>query len=276
MKKELSLEEIKQIELNILLSFHSFCKEKNLQYSLCGGTLLGAVRHRGFIPWDDDIDVFMPRPDYESFRRLRKEFNRERYCIVDYRYKNDFPKKEKPYMVYPFIKIVATNTELQTEDFNHKKYYTGIWIDVFPVDGLPNSDKKTKRIFFESWLWRQFFTLKNCSRIKAKGVIQKVIKLSFLIPSKILTNCYLCKKLDSLSQTFKYTDSAFVGGIINGYGPQEKINKDDLEPMEVNFEGKKFMGIKGYDVYLTNLYGNYMELPPKEKRICHNIKAWRI
>lgn len=270
--KKLTLSEIKDIELNILKAFHEYCVKNGLQYSLCGGSLLGAIRHKGFIPWDDDIDVFMPRPDYEKFRSLCSgKCLGKNYYIADWKISEH--KTEKPFMHYPFLKIIDLNTMVNAKDVS-KKYYTGVWIDVFPVDGLPESDRKTRKIYKKIWFLRQFFSMHYCEKIVAKGVLQKIVKIPFLPIAKLMDGIKICKKLDTLSQTYDYDSSEFVGGIINGYGPQEKILKTDMESMNVEFEGCAFMGIKGYDVYLTNLYGDYMQLPPKNKRICHGFDAW--
>ena len=178
-------------------------------------------------------------------------------------------------MFYPFLKLIDLSTEVDAKDVS-RKYYVGIWIDIFPIDGLPESKKETVRIYRKVWLWRQFFSLHFSKKIIAKGTAQKLVKILFLPVAKILSGKQLCKKLDALSQKYNYDDSPFIGGIINGYGPQEKITKPDISPLEMEFEGHKVWGIKGYDVYLTNLYQNYMQLPPKEKRICHGFSAWKI
>ncbi len=270
--KKLSLDEIKKIELDMLLAFHNFCEENKLQYSLCGGTLLGAIRHKGFIPWDDDIDVFMPRPDYEKLRSLWSgKCITENYYLLDW--KNPEKKNGRPMMFYPFLKLIDLHTEVNAKDVSNK-YYTGIWIDIFPIDGLPSSKKETVKIYKKVWFWRQLFSLHFCKKIIAKGFVQKLVKIPFVPIAKVMNGSNICKRLDELSLSFSYESSGFVGGIINGYGPQEKIEKKVLEPIAVEFEGHTLWGIKGFDTYLSNLYGDYMQLPPEEKRICHGFDAW--
>lgn len=256
----------------MLLAFHEYCASNGLQYSLCGGSLLGAVRHKGFIPWDDDIDVFMPRPDYERLRSLcGGECLKENYYLLDWR--NPKQNSEKSFMYYPFLKLMDLNTEVYATDFS-RKYYCGIWIDIFPIDGLPASEKETARIYRRSWFWRQIFSLHYCGKINAKGKIQKLLKTLVLPVARLLCGRKLCEKLDFLSQKYDYAIAPFIGGVINGYGPQEKISKIDIEPMKIDFEGHEVWGISGYDIYLTNLYHDYMQLPPEEKRICHGFDAW--
>ena len=272
--KKLSLDQIKKIELDMLLSFHTFCEENKLQYSLCGGTLLGAIRHKGFIPWDDDIDVFMPRPDYEKLRSLWSgKSNVQNYILFDYLMQNK--ESDKKNMFFPFLKIVDRNTKVMSKDSDCEKYYLGVWIDVFPIDGLPSSKIKTvilyKRIYFYRHLVAAFY--KN--RITERNIIKKIAKQLFFIFSKMLGIERICKKLDTISQSYSYEFSESVGGVINGYGPQERLHHEDLTASSVTFEGYEFYGISGYDKYLSNLYGNYMELPPETKRITHDILAWK-
>lgn len=133
--KKLSSEEIKQIELNLLLKLDEICKKYKLRYYLCGGTLLGAVRHKGFIPWDDDIDVLMPREDFEKLLRLEKAETR-------YGGKDCFLKSGNS--IYPFIKLINTNTVLK-EKYLSEEFTTGIWIDIFPLDGMPDDEKLSQR-----------------------------------------------------------------------------------------------------------------------------------
>lgn len=130
--RPIELDELKRIELDILLAFHEYCEKKGYSYVLYYGTLLGAVRHQGFIPWDDDIDVVMPRDDYEAFFKTFPADNPfENIKLISYRDKSS---------IYPFFKLIDARTEV-SEDFVNPCYKTGVWIDIFPVDGLSASDR---------------------------------------------------------------------------------------------------------------------------------------
>ena len=142
-RKKLNSDEVKKIELQLLLKFDELCKKHDLQYSLCGGTLLGAIRHKGFIPWDDDIDVMMPRDDFEKLLKLEKtQASDQVEKLVSW-------KSGKS--IYPFIKMINTKTVLK-EKYLDKEYTTGVWIDIFPIDGMPEDqkivDKKYKKVIF--------------------------------------------------------------------------------------------------------------------------------
>ena len=135
--KQINIEEIRKLQISILLYVHEFCKKNNIRYSLSGGTLLGAVRHKGYIPWDDDIDIMMPRPDYERFVN---EFNENR---KDVEYKVICSYNDSQFF-QPFAKVVNTKTFLK-ETYKRPVAQMGVYIDVFPIDGLPNDEQKREK-----------------------------------------------------------------------------------------------------------------------------------
>lgn len=269
--EEINIEEIKRVQLNILCEFSKFCEKSKLRYYLSGGTLLGAIRHKGFIPWDDDIDVNMPRPD------LEKLFQITGGKINDYLYIG-YPSKS-PNHYHPFIRIYDTRTVMfGTIKSGEVGYYTNIYMDVFPIDGLPDSDLLTK---IEFNIIKILMTLGKAdfySEAKASTLYKKIAKLFMkpLIKSVGFQNwnkliIYFAKKNDFDSQKY-------VGAITStaNYGLREKvIKKDYVKQIDVVFEGEKFKAPANYDIYLSNLYGNYMALPPENQRKPeHNFKAW--
>lgn len=255
--REIQFEEMKKIELNILIYFTEVCEENNLRYYLGGGTLLGAVRHKGFIPWDDDIDVMMPRPDFQKLLSL--SINNEIYNII------------KPGIAgyyYNFAKLVDTRTILEEKGIKRIDGL-GVYIDIFPLDGMPETPDARKK------------------RFKELNSIRKRINDTCLLRPKFHRNpfAYLnaCriynsnKNIDLSSLQKKYLDSAlknsfddseFVFAAGGAYGARDIFPGKWFEKeIELQFENLSVKAFNGYDFYLTQLYGDYMTLPPEDKRV---------
>lgn len=264
-KKYLSADEIKKIELQILDEIDKICNEENIYYSICGGTMIGAVRHKGFIPWDDDIDIIMPRNDYNKFIKIMKKKDENYWLdVVD-------NKKKKYY--YPFSKIVDKNTVAKMED---NQTLHGIWVDIFPVDNLPDNEKKRNGIIKKCFFYRAIIIAMTTdfSNYVGKRKIKKILNLY----ANIFGKENIIKRYNNLIfKSTLYNNSNYVSSYFPTYGKKEIFEKDILLRRELyDFEGKKYWGIKNFDEYLSQLYGDYMKLPPEEKRRTHKISAWRI
>lgn len=261
--KELTLRELQLSELAILDEFDSICKKYNLKYSLAGGTLLGAVRHKGFIPWDDDIDVCMPRPDYEKFREL---FISNTLFLT-----KDRGRGAK----YPFIKILSSKIKLEHDGFSE---VNNLWIDVFPIDGLPKNEKDLSHIYSKSEFYRNIIGFNLVEDFNEyHGKHNKVVAYFIGLFAKIYGKNRALKKSEKLALKLEYIKSDYVGAITWGcYGVGERMLKSEYEQFtEMEFEGKKFSVMGCWDSYLRGIYGDYMKLPPEDKRITHGIKAFR-
>ena len=257
------LNELQQKLLNMLSWFHDFCEKNNLKYYILYGTLLGAIRHKGFIPWDDDIDVGMPRDDYEKF--LKITFNRtfQNYLVESYHNKNkDF--------YYTFAKIYDTNTTLI--EYAKKNITRGVYIDVFPLDGLSSELKTAKRHLKRLVLRKNFFYTRVTGLNKKRAFYKNAaIVISNIIPNRCFNNLKLIKKIDLMSQRYQFETSSFVGSLHSGEGMKEILPKDYFGiAKEYSFEGLKVFGPEKYDEYLKHFYNNYMQLPPKEKRVSNH------
>ena len=265
--KYLSLREIQLEELEILKKIIKFIEEKDLKYSLISGTLLGAIRHKGFIPWDDDIDIGMPRPDYEKFLEL---FDKE----------NPFPNirlchAENKTGFLPFCKAVNIDIAYSDDSIcDQENRY--LWIDIVPIDGLPESEKKLKKMckleqLYAKALYIHYYKI----NFKYDKNIVKNIKKIILKPFAL---CISANTITKMRKKTKYSQAKYVGNFVAGYGVKERLLKEDYDHyIDIEFEKVKMRCIKNYDKYLSNIYGeDYMSPPPLEKRRGHHIQAWRI
>jgi len=265
--KRLSAGQVKQIELDILLKFNRFCKEHGLRFYLAGGTLLGAIRHKGFIPWDDDIDVCMPRPDYERFIKIYPVNEKNLRLLTRGRDKFDAP----------FAKLARTDTIVKYQ-YTDSEIGKHIWIDILPVDGLPHDMNKVKDIYRWCNIYRQIYYKADSTLGQGKTTLRKYSK--YII--RPLANLYGKKRcidnIEKLAAQNPYETSDYVGIVTWGlYGAGERMVKTEFEKsVEVDFEGYKFPAFSCWDSYLRGLYGNYMELPPVEKRQSHDLDAYLI
>lgn len=269
--KYLSLEELQDASLTLLREFDALCGELSLRYDLCGGTLLGAVRHAGFIPWDDDIDVSMPRPDYERLLELvacGTASVAENRKIVSNR-DNTFLRH--------YARYVRLDLR-RSSDYSSDNDCPFIGIDIFPHDGMPEDENASRRLVGRIGLMRKALLLS----LSKQGVSSRGRMVAF---AKDVLRPLVCligpnaiaRSLDRLCQSVPFETAEFVGGISGMYGMKERWLKKEMFPqIEIEFCGYRFSTYKNYDLYLTSLYGNYMELPPVEHRIPHGDKAYWV
>ena len=249
--KEISLKEMQQIELDMLLEFDAICKKHGLRYYIDGGTLLGAMCYEGFIPWDDDIDLKMPRPDFEKLREFANEF--PKHILVRYPTKNDCG--------YTFVKIIDTRTVL-VEQAGDVTKQSGVYIDILPMDGHPNDgpeyDRHLKKLSRLNTLFHgsmdRFAGLKSSSSMLArvKGCIYGMV----YTPWKLL------KKLTKTAEKYAYDECGRVGLVIEGDPVRERFEKAWLEPpIELEFEGHMLPAPSGYRRHMEIFYGDHVTKP---------------
>lgn len=256
------LKKLQNTELDILCEIDRVCKKNDIKYFIMYGTLLGAVRHKGFIPWDDDIDIAMPIEDYERFLKIASKELRSKYII-------DHIENNKKYYL-PFAKIKNIKTTFIEKNAVNYDGNNGIWVDIFPYYNYKiNKKSKLFKVKFKIILFFHAIMLRHSLKLdfgKHKFVI--------LICSKIFTNKFCCKIINILS---KGTKKNKKGNYVLYYGSEGAIktpifDKADIFPLiEINFCDKKFYAPNNYKKVLAQLYGSdYMKLPPIEKRVTHN------
>ena len=263
--RKIGLDELKKRQLDILDVVTKFCKENNINYFLDCGTLLGAVRHSGFIPWDDDIDIGMMRKDYDTFLKLFNEKNTQ-YKALTCEIDDNF--------LYPICKVLDTNTVLYEPN---KK--TGVKlcinIDVFVYDNAPDDDIICDKMFKKRDLYNRLRYIQLCpDRYDHSSIIKRIERLFLKLYIKIIPKNYYTKKVIENSKKFVNSNTKRVGNFLS----QTKFVCDKeifSEFTTLTFENKKYQVPKRYDEYLTIFYGDYMKLPPIEKRISkHEFEAY--
>ena len=261
-KSEITPEQVKELQLHILLFFKDVCTRHKLRYSLAYGTLLGAVRHKGFIPWDDDIDVMMPRPDYNKLVDiLRSSDDNEKYKFISM-HNNDI-------YFAPLAKIYDDSTILTQHYGQYEKPEIGVYIDIFIIDGLPDRAEDITRMYQRAAKLRAQWGL-SCRRFSARSrnMLYAIAKSIKSIPYLIIGYRHFLEKYDKCCSAYAYENSESVGVIMFGEGEKKEttLRKHYDEFEDILFEGQYFMSIKYCDEYLRRMYGNYMELPPEDQR----------
>lgn len=259
---KLSLKKIKQIQLEILSEFTKFCDKNNIEYFLIYGTLLGAVRHQGYIPWDDDLDIAIKRDDY---LRVIKEFNNysKEYKFISYEVDKKFP--------YTFGKIMKNNTII-LEDCGYKYSGLGINIDVFPIDNIFESEKLRKKTMKRITFYRKALEIKGITFKKSKSSFKEAFKSRLAkLCLLVLSVKSIVKKIIFLATLANKEESSLRGITVWGYGEKEVMPSEYYEKStKLIFEGKEYKVPLKYHEVLTQIYKDYMVLPKEEDRITHH------
>lgn len=273
MEKYLELRDIQLHLANMLSDVVDYLDKHEIRYYLIGGTLLGAVRHKGFIPWDDDIDLGIPRPDYDRFLELIKE-----EPIAPY-YKVISDKDGNLSNPYAEVIDLRTRVEKDSEQYIREDcIILNLFIDIIPQDGWPSDDKAAAKL--AKRMKRDRYLIQNARAKLGKGTSLKriILKTPIILLMRIVGYKYVIAKMNKIARRFKYDEAEYVGALTFGlYGPGERCLREDIIQMEkVEFEGRIYNAPGGWDKYLTQIYGDYMAVPPEGKRISHKIKAWYI
>jgi len=242
-----------------MVAFDRMCREHGLRYYLWAGTMLGAVRHKDFIPWDDDMDVAMPRPDYERLMAHWKEWMPAPFEVIA-------PESDAAYP-YPFAKVEdASTTVMERPDF---RFLEGIYVDVFPIDGFPANESEQKRHYSRWKLWRHLLFMRGRDPFKHGHGPRSWFP--WLI-HQVFTLAWLHRRVRQYMMRYDYDSAEFLVAYddngIDAVFPKWVVG----EPKEYVFRGKRFFGVEHSHEYLTINFGSdYMQLPPVEKRVQHHF-----
>ena len=249
---------------DLLCTFDKMCRDAGIVYSLAGGTLLGAVRHKGFIPWDDDVDLFLLREDYEKFLEIygNKPLKNENYELI-------YIDNKGPEL--PFARIVDNRTRLL---HSRSLSINRVWIDILPLDGIPET--KEARVEFTRHLKKLRYgrLLSNSIPFTGKKKWRAFLKTPVAVcMRKKRIRKMIVKKIIKESQKFTYSSVDRVGELVAQAKVKGTICKNTFRDyVLLDFEGKKFMAMPDYEQYLQECYGNYMQLPPVKKQRAHGVK----
>lgn len=244
------------IELDLYREFARVCEKNNLSFFTCGGTLLGAVRHRGFIPWDDDFDVYMPRESYEKLKELSCEFK------TPYFFQNAHTDKE---FGFSFMRLRNSNTTVVVESFNYCTFNQGIYLDIFPLDKVKNDTYLTRRKKISELIKRSSAYMRRNFPPKTEKdrILAEQYNDSTVIPSKLFD------EIEKIAMEDEYTETEYLSSIVTTIYPASNQiwpSKAFDGYIEMDFESIKVRVPVGYNEYLKILFGNYMEFPPLDKR----------
>lgn len=261
------LRQLQLIQLEMLLEVDRICKKNNIRYAIIAGTMLGAVRHKGYIPWDDDADVAMLRSEYDRFCLVcERELDQERFYFQNH--------QNTPGYRWGYGKIRRKGTEFVRKGQEHMPYPTGIFIDIFPLDNVPENMLVRRFHNLACTIVRKMLWSPVGAKIDENVVFRGIYHVLSLFSRDFVFRLYNSLKKWSNNQqtplvrilTFPTPNNGYYGYFRKWY---EQVD-------EIEFEGYKFPGPRDYDEYLTFKFGNYLELPPLEQRQGHSYSSYRL
>ena len=268
MKEITEISQVKSIQLEIMDYFHSWCMENNIKYFISAGTLIGALRHKGFIPWDDDIDVVMLRKDYDHLIATFPNTETGKYRLYSIEVDNNCTK--------PYAKIYDSQT-VMIEGNERIETTLGVNIDIFPLENATDDIQDAIRMKKQIKIYDNILGVKlldHSDRGKTKNFLVGLLRM--------LSIPFTCGWLihNIIRRATKYKDNEdsrfIVNAVIYAKGEKEILEREWFkETVELDFEGRKYLAPVGADQYMHRLFGDYMQLPPEDKRVSHHsFKAY--
>lgn len=260
----LTHEELHAALFDLLCSFDDFARKNDIRYSLIGGTLLGAIRHKGFIPWDDDIDVGIPRPDFDRLIDIARN-TQGRYRVVG-------PMDDV--LPYPFAKYCDTTIRCQERQLSGsiEEY---LWVDLFPLDGISTNPSERQAEFAGV---QRLKGRAGGKFLKSPNKLKAAIKAPYrCVASRLFPPTRDYAALDRLARSVPYGSTGFCKDVVWSPYPGTQFRESDFEDLSmVEFEGRKFFAVAHWDEALRSTFGDYMKIPPENERDTHNVKAWHV
>lgn len=258
-------------ELDILKEFIRVCEKNGLKYYAVGGTLIGAVRHKGFIPWDDDMDLAMPRRDYDLFI---KKYHKE---LPPHIKPNDFHFSDKDVYFYP-LKLMNTGVRVTEDRLADTDAQSFLSIDIFPIDVLP--DGKLSRYVYKAEFYKYKLLYALCNIDILRKNVDRPLHERIIIKGAKKTNIgrhfdirKIQKGYDCFLKKYSRGKGKLVGDISGAYGFKEFVPRKFFgKGTKLDFEGFKINAPSEYDLYLKHMYGDYMTLPPEDKRQAGHLR----
>lgn len=257
------LSSVQKVLLNMLKEFHYFCERNDLTYYSLGGTTLGALRHHGFIPWDDDVDLALPRRDYNRLCYLLKNSRiHDKYVLETCYSCNNY--------MYPYAKLYDTSTTLIENTRFHLK--RGVYLDIFPLDGIADSSELVEKNYHYIEKKLNLLGLRTIQIRRDRAFYKNIVLfLAQIIPERVFSTNKLAQDIDRLCQKYSFEHSEWGGNLVGAWRIKEIMPLDIFgKPRLVQFENIEIYVQEYAEEYLKRQYGNWEQLPPKDKQISHH------
>ena len=260
--RRMTTAEQKQVMLGLLKYVDKICRDNNIKYSLIGGSLIGAIRHQGFIPWDDDIDIILMPKEHKKLIKILKKDDNNKYKLL-------LPEESTSYK-YPFLKLIDMRTVLEETKYVDVEDY-GVYLDIFSYHYVSNNRFMRVLHYCGQVFIKKLFSLAARNPKNERNILKKIL----FLPCRLVPASLIKKKYVEYCTNDNFTEYVLSNWPVYGFNKEIQMAKNVKEYMNIKFENIDSMIFKNYDKILTTTFGNYMTLPPEKDRVSnHNIRIW--